>query len=111
MCICLNQAYSSNLTSYLTTPMTSPAMDTVAQVVKGDLPWRVVLYGNKEENIVAAIQDPAYQKFWREKVPLYEYDFNVRGQPIKYSSGRMIHSRLDFCNDSWTTCSTARPSA
>ncbi len=79
-CLVIGASYSSNLKSHLTTPELVPALDSLEEIVSGDLPWKYPVYYTAEEEIMASMKDPVHQKFWKDKITLQEYSTPVRNK-------------------------------
>ncbi len=90
-CLLLGMCYTSNLKSYLTTPEMVPSLDSLAEIVAGDLPWKMQIYGSAEEAFVSKMTDPVHQKFWREKIVVNGFNVPVhvfRSNTVKFRFSR-----------------------
>ncbi len=77
----LTSAYGGILRAFFTTPSYTRAMETMADVVAGELPWTMVIYGEEVETFLATSPNPVHSTFWNHKkvVEFQEYPFDRVG--------------------------------
>ena len=81
-CFIATASYAGNLKAFLTTPTYTKPMNTLSDVLKSNLPWGMVLYGEEEEEMMAQSTDPVIKKVWDDKV-IEEYHPTPRVISIK----------------------------
>ncbi len=82
--VILTSAYGGNLRAFFTTPSYTRAMDTLADLVAGELPWTMVIYGAEVETFLATSPDPVHSAFWKRKkvVGFRSYPFDRVGSHL-----------------------------
>ena len=66
-CLVISASYSGELRAYMINPSFTSPISTLQQVVDSGLPWGMVLYGEEEEEMMAASEDPVIKRIWNEK--------------------------------------------
>ncbi len=65
----LTSSYGGNLAAHLLRPSFTAPIDGMGEIVKSDLPWHIVLYGDELGTVLESSDDPTERKFWRDKTP------------------------------------------
>ena len=93
-CLVISASYSGELRAYMINPSFTSPISTLQQVVDSGLPWGMVLYGEEEEEMMAASEDPVIKRIWNEKyvevysqTPKIDRVFDGTGVFIDWKSG------------------------
>ena len=60
----ITASYAGEIRSFFINPGTTSPLDTLDQVVESELGWGLILYGEEEEKVMAASNDPIISRIW-----------------------------------------------
>ena len=60
----ITASYAGEIRSFFINPGTTAPLDNLREVVDSDLDWGLILYGEEEEKVMAASEDPIISNLW-----------------------------------------------
>ncbi len=89
-------SYSGNLKAFLMTPTIDKPVESLADLVKSNLKWNFVLYGEPSEKVLETSQDPVLKKFWQNKEVVKYKDFPYERMKEVYKGNSVMIEYVDY---------------